>query len=113
MDYSSLSFWIFVVCAVAFLVGVAWLIKSYRDAKYAAYFFLREEAALRVKRLMFVLVPLAVLVVFLGLRLFGSQEELVQVPEATAQPTEEASATPVAATVTYSSGVQNTPQTTR
>jgi hypothetical protein len=101
MDFSDLSFWIFVVCAVAFLAGIAWLIKSYRDAKFAAYFFLREEAALRVKRLMFVLVPLAVIVVFLGLRLFGAEEEVTPPPEGTVEATGEATSTPLAATVTY------------
>lgn len=64
--------WIFVVAAVGFAAGVGLTIKSYRDAKHASYFFLREEAALRVKRLLFVLVPLLVVSVFLGLRLFGS-----------------------------------------
>jgi hypothetical protein len=74
--FSNVAFWVFVICAVALAIGTVWLIKSYRDAKHAAYFFLREEAALRVKRLMFVLVPLAVVVVFLGLRLFGPEEEV-------------------------------------
>lgn len=80
MMFTDLAFWVFLVCAVAFVIGAGWLIKSYRDAKHASYFFLREEAALRVKRLMFVLVPLAVVVVFLGLRLFGPEEEVPPEP---------------------------------
>ena len=74
MNYSDPTFLIFAGCAVAFFVGIVWLIKSYRDAKYKEYFFLREEAALRVKRLLFVLVPLAVIIAFLGLQLFGEEE---------------------------------------
>lgn len=68
---SDVSLWVFVACGVGFLAGIALTVKSYRDAKYASYFFLREEAALRVKRLLFVLIPLAIVIVFLGLRLFG------------------------------------------
>ncbi len=68
---SDMSLWVFVACAVGFLAAIGLTIKSYRDAKYASYFFLREEAALRVKRLLFVLIPLAIVIVFLGLRLFG------------------------------------------
>lgn len=90
MMFSDLSFWIFALCVVGFIVGVAVMIKSYRDAKYAAYFFLREEAALRVKRLLLVLVPLAVVIVFLGLRLYGPQpEEQLAVTTTTATPLEE------------------------
>jgi len=74
MNYSDPTFLIFAGCVVAFFVGIIWLIKSYRDAKYKEYFFLREEAALRVKRLLFVLVPLAVIIAFLGLQLFGEKE---------------------------------------
>lgn len=86
MMFSDLSLWIFGVCVVSFLVGIGLMIKSYRDAKYAAYYFLREEAALRVKRLLFVLVPLAVIIVFLGLRLFGPEPQgiLVDGPTPTA-----------------------------
>ena len=80
MMLSNVAFWVFIACAVALAIGAVWLIKSYRDAKHASYFFLREEAALRVKRLMFVLVPLAVVVVFLGLRLFGLEEEVLPEP---------------------------------
>jgi len=74
MNYSDPTFLIFAGCVVAFFVGIIWLIESYRDAKYKEYFFLREEAALRVKRLLFVLVPLAVIIAFLGLQLFGEKE---------------------------------------
>jgi len=80
MIFSNVAFWVFVIFAVALAIGAGWLIKSYRDAKHASYFFLREEAALRVKRLMFVLVPLAVVVVFLGLRLFGPEDEVLPGP---------------------------------
>lgn len=74
MTLPDISFWVFAACVAVFLIGAAWLVKSYRDAKYAQYFFLREEAALRVKRLMFFLVPLAIVIVFLGLRLYGEKE---------------------------------------
>ena len=94
MMFSDSTFWIFVACAVAFVIGAGWLIKSYRGAKHASYFFLREEAALRVKRLMFVLVPLAVVVVFLGLRLFGPEEEVPPVPGETPTITETSASVP-------------------
>jgi hypothetical protein len=68
---SDISLWIFVACVIGFLVAIGLTIKSYRDAKYASYFFLREEAALRVRRLLLVLIPLAIVIVFVGLRLFG------------------------------------------
>jgi len=99
MMFSDLSFWIFAACVAGFVVGVALTIKSYRDAKYAAYFFLREEAALRVKRLLFVLVPLAVIAVFLGLRLFGPASQEPTVTGAT--PTQTQTATLSAPTPTH------------
>jgi hypothetical protein len=70
-NISDVSLWVFVACTIGFLAAVGLTIKSYRDAKYGSYFFLREEAALRVKRLLLVLIPLAIVIVFLGLRLFG------------------------------------------
>ena len=103
MMLSNPAFWAFAICAVALAIGVVWLIKSYRDAKHASYFFLREEAALRVKRLMFVLVPLAVVVVFLGLRLFGPKDEVLPGPGETPTMVETstlASATPATDTPT-------------
>jgi hypothetical protein len=108
MMLPDISFWIFAACVVVFLIGAAWLVKSYRDAKYAQYFFLREEAALRVKRLMFFLVPLAVVIVFLGLRLYGEKEGEVQRPAGTPLAFE---ITPSATTVTLSPTLPLSPTT--
>ena len=101
MMLSDLSLWIFGVCAIGFLVGIGLMIKSYRDAKYAAYYFLREEAALRVKRLLFVLVPLAIIVVFLGLRLFGPERQgHVAVNQTPTAPTAATTTGPALVTIT-------------
>ncbi len=89
--------WIFLACVLGLAISLIVIVKSYRDSKQSPYFFMREEATFRLRRALFVFVPLLALTVLLGLGLIrpeGPSVSLAETPTATIQsPTAEATAT--------------------
>jgi hypothetical protein len=112
--------WIFLACVIGLLISLIVIVKSYRDSKRSPYFFMREEAAFRLRQALFVFVPLLVLTVLLGLNLIrpeGPPVSLAETPTAEAPatvqpPTAEAIVTTqiptVAATVTETPAITPT-----
>ena len=77
------SIYIFYISLFGTLVGLLILVKSYYDSKRAPYYFMREEAAARMRRAIFVLVPLLAITILLAVDLLSPQEGTQTVAVAT------------------------------
>lgn len=89
--YSS---WIFWGCLIGLLIGIFILIKSYRDSKRSPYFFMREEAAIRMRRVALAVAILLAIIVLLTTGLLRPREE-IRLVEATLTMTPTSSPTPI------------------